>query len=168
MSEFPSFLRLNNTPLYVHLLQFAYPFFHWWTRGLLTPFSYCVIFFYRPRRMSSLKSHSSLSRNTAKKIKCLENIDLRKTLNRFKTCYRAPGWFSRLGVCLRPGSWSHSPGMVSHQAPCSSGVCFSLCPSLVLCSLTLSHSLCVSQINKIFKIKKKTRPVNLLSVFNMV
>lgn len=37
MSEFPSFLRMNNIPLNVHR-AFFYPFIHSWTLGLLPPF----------------------------------------------------------------------------------------------------------------------------------
>ena len=39
VSEFPSFLRLNNISLYI--CTTFYPLFCWWTLGLLPPFGYC-------------------------------------------------------------------------------------------------------------------------------
>lgn len=67
----------------------------------------------------------------------------------------APAWLSWLSICfqLRSQDLSHSahdprvPGsqdQAPHSAPCSAGVCFSLCPSTHLCA----HALTLSQIKK--------------------
>ena len=42
LSEFPSFRRLKNIPLYAYA-PFVYSFFCWLIRGLLSPLGYCEI-----------------------------------------------------------------------------------------------------------------------------
>ena len=59
----------------------------------------------------------------------------------------APGWLSRLSICIQLRSWSQGSGMEPHIRFPEQGACFSLSILLVL-----SHSL--SQINKILKIKR--------------
>ena len=126
---------------------------------------------HKPDRISSLFSIFCLKQIIGFKylmlksdfLICLTKFDIEKSLLNFLrfilkvSDLKAPGWLSWLNLCLRLSSWSQGPGVEPCiRLPAQWGFyfpSFSFCPSLCLCSASLSFILSLSnkQIKYFFK-----------------